>query len=364
MCPTLEIAFLTLPAPFALLILSGCGPASPPTAELAPVIEIQHTDSATYFWAVSIVDPSTVWVSGTRGRVARTTDGGALWEMFEVPGAEGLQFRDVHAFSAREAFVLSIGSGTDSRIYRTGDGGATWDLSFQNEDPNGFFDCLSFWDRERGIAFSDSYQGEFTLMRTLDGGATWARLNPALVPDARDGEGAFAASGTCLVTGPNGRAWFGTGASGVDTRVIRTTDYGESWAEAPTPIASTDGASGVFSLSFLDDATGMAVGGKYNQPDSVYDDAARTADGGATWTLVTRTGLGGAASGVSYVPGAPTPTLVAVSASGGAAWSTDNGGSWTVFDTTSWQAVAIRSAEAGWAVGNGRIGRIRLGGGH
>jgi len=327
----------------------------------SPSWDVQYQDSTTGFWAVSIVDPATVWVSGTLGRVARTTDGGESWTLMEVPGAEGLQFRDVHAFSASEAFVLSIGTGPDSRIYRTSDGGGTWELSFQNEDPNGFFDCLSFWDRDRGLAFSDSFDGEFTLIRTDDGGASWHRLDPASIPDARPGEGAFAASGTCLVTRPGGLAWFGTGASGVDTRVIRTADFGESWEDAPTPILSTDGASGVFSLSFLTDDMGMAVGGKYNQPDSLYDDAAVTLDGGRSWSLVARTTLGGAASGVSYVPGAPTPTLVAVSASGGSAFSVDNGESWTVFDTTSYQAVAFAAPGVGWAVGRGRISRVRSG---
>jgi photosystem II stability/assembly factor-like uncharacterized protein len=349
-----------------LLLLLGIGPIfgacetpPPPTAAWDPIWEVQYTDSTTGFWAVSIVDSTTVWVSGTEGRVARTTDGGESWTVSVVPGAGDLQFRDVHGFSAQEAFVLSIGSGLDSRIYRTSDGGTTWELSFQNEDPNGFFDCFSFWDRERGIAFSDSHEGEFTLIRTLDGGGSWHRLDPGEVPDACLGEGAFAASGTCLVTRPGGLAWFGTGASGVDTRVIRTADFGETWDEAPTPIESTDGASGVFSLSFLDDEIGMAVGGKYNQPDSLYDDAAVTLDGGRSWTLVARTNLGGAVSGVSYIPGAPTPTLVAVSASGGAAYSVDHGASWTVFDTTSYQAVAFAGPGVGWAVGPGRIARIR-----
>jgi photosystem II stability/assembly factor-like uncharacterized protein len=339
--------------------IGACDTAFPPSEPWSPSWEIQYTDSTMGFWAISIVDADTVWVSGTQGRVARTTDGGETWTVSGVPGAEGLQFRDVHAFSASEAFVLSIGNGTDSRIYRTSDGGESWDLSFQNQDPNGFFDCLSFWDRERGVAFSDSFEGEFTLIRTQDGGGSWRRLDPATIPDARPGEGAFAASGTCLVTRPGGLGWFGTGASGIDTRVIRTADFGNTWEEAPTPIRSTDGASGVFSLSFLDDERGMAVGGKYNQPDSLYDDAAVTFDGGRTWTLVTRTGLGGAVSGVSYVPGAPTPTLVAVSASGGSAYSLDNGMGWTVFDTTSYQAVSMASPEVGWAVGRGRISRIR-----
>jgi photosystem II stability/assembly factor-like uncharacterized protein len=338
---------------------TACERPAPVQEAWEPSWELQYSDSSLGFWALSIVDADTVWVSGTRGSVARTIDGGESWTVQAVPGADSLQFRDVHAFSGQDAFVLSIGGGSDSRIYRTTDGGSTWDLSFLNEDSNAFFDCLSFWDRQRGLAFSDSYEGEFTLLRTQDGGETWRRIDPLAVPDARPGEGAFAASGTCLVTRPGGRAWFATGASGVDTRVIRTEDFGETWSEAPTPIASTDGASGIFSLSFLDDRTGIAVGGKYTQPDSVYDDAAITSDGGASWTLVAPTNLGGAASGVSWVPNARSPLLVAVSASGGSAWSGDHGRTWTHFDSASYQAVSFVAPGVGWAVGRGGISRIR-----
>ena len=167
----------------------GCQPAVPPEVAWTPEWEVQYSETTTYFWALSIVDTNTVWVAGTQGRVARTIDGGENWTVAQLPGAESLQFRDVHAFSDQVAFVLSIGNGPDSRIYRTSNGGASWELSFQNEDSNGFFDCLSFWDRERGVAFSDSYEGEFRLMRTQDGGASWQRIDPEKIPDARPGGG-------------------------------------------------------------------------------------------------------------------------------------------------------------------------------
>ena len=39
-----------------------------------------------------------------------------------MPGAEGLDFRDVDAFDAETAYPLSIGEGEKSRIYKTADG--------------------------------------------------------------------------------------------------------------------------------------------------------------------------------------------------------------------------------------------------
>jgi len=304
------------------------------------------------------VDESVVWVSGPGGRWGRTSDGGATWRFGVVPGADSLAFRDVHAFSDREALLLSIGNGPTSRIYRTDDGGESWSLAFQNPDPDAFFDCFSFWDRQRGFAFGDSHDGEFTLIRTGDGGASWTRIDPEAVPDARAGEGAFASSGSCVVTRPGGLGWFATGASAVDTRVMRTTDYGTTWTESVTPIASGATTAGIFSLAFLDDTLGVAVGGDYARGDEPTDQVAVTSDGGMTWSALGPTGLGGAPYGVSWVPGASGPTLVAVSPAG-SVWSTDGGGTWSRIDSLSYWSVAFVSPAAGWAVGPGRISRMR-----
>ena len=325
-----------------------------------PSWQVQYEDSSALFIGMAAVDTSTVWVSGSGGRVVRTTDGGATWTATVVPGADSLQFRDVAAFSDQEAFVLSIGNGPSSRIYHTQDGGATWNLSFQNEDPGAFFDCLSFWDRERGFAFGDSHDGEFTLIRTTDGGRSWERVDTAQVPDARPGEGAFAASGTCVTTRPGGLGWFGTGASAIDTRVFRTTDYGATWEAAPTPIASPSRTAGIFSIAFRDDLHGVIAGGDDGHRDVPYDDIALTSDGGVTWTMAGRTNLPGAVFAVSWVPGTPTPTLVAVNPQG-SAYSVDDGKIWTRIDSVNYWTTAFVSADAGWAAGQGRISRFRHG---
>ena len=338
---------------------SGRVPADTPTSSAltSPAWEVQYQDSTSLFIGLSIVDSSTVWVAGQPGLWGRTMDGGATWTVATVPGADSLAFRDVHAFSADEAFVLSIGNGEASRIYRTRDGGATWALSFQNEDPGAFFDCLSFWDRDRGIAFSDSHDGEFTLIRTADGEESWTRVDPDAVPDARPGEGAFAASGTCVETRPGGLGWFVTGASGVDTRVMRTADYGATWAEAPTPVPSTQPDEGLASVVFFDDLRGAAFGTAHAEGAT---NVATTSDGGATWAPAGRA-LDGVVYGGAVVPGTPTPTLVAVSPRG-SAYSSDNGATWTLFDTAITWTVSFLSADVGWAGGRGRISRIVNGG--
>lgn len=339
-----------------VLLLSACAsdtpPSEPPTA---PTLTRQTTGTDVLFVGISPADAQTVWLSGTRGTVARTTDGGSTWTVTTVPGADSLQFRDVHAVDSTTAYVLSIGSGAASRIYMTTDGGATWTLQFQNEVPDAFYDCMGFWDATHGIAFSDAVDGTFPVIVTRDGGATWTRVPAEALPAALPGEGSFAASGTCLTTHGDSTAWFGTGAS-TTARVFKTTDRGQTWRVTETPLVS-DSTSGIASLTFRDDLNGAALGGDIAAPNAHTDNVAITTDGGRTWTLAGRPEMAGAVYGSAFVPDVSPSTLVAVGP-GGVDLSTDNGETWRTIDTETHWSVAF-SGRTGWAVGpEGRVTRI------
>ena len=73
------------------------------------------------FRGLVAVSPTVVWASGTRGRVARTTDGGATWKIDTIPGADSLDLRAVAARSATHGWALSAGPAENgqARIFRT-----------------------------------------------------------------------------------------------------------------------------------------------------------------------------------------------------------------------------------------------------
>src|SRR5258706_8051596 len=112
---------------------------------------------------LSVVNEKVIWASGTGGTVIRTIDGGKTWNVNIVPGAEKLDFRDIEAFDANTAYILSIGNGESSRIYKTADGGKTWNLQFQNSDPKAFYDAIACWDRMNCIAMSDPVDRHYVL---------------------------------------------------------------------------------------------------------------------------------------------------------------------------------------------------------
>jgi len=320
---------------------------------------VQTSGTTARLRGVSVASPRVVWASGTQGTVLRTIDGGTSWRKWTVSGASSLDFRDIHALDERTAFVLSIGAGELSRIYKTADGGENWELRYKNQDPKGFLDAFAFWDADHGIALGDPVEGRFAILTTDDRGKTWDRIPAEKVPPALAGEGAFAASGTCLTLQGGANVWIGTGGASV-ARVYRSTDRGRTWTVHDTPIRAGNPSSGIFSLAFQDSEHGVAVGGDYKQPDQSGRFVASTTDGGRTWTVPHETCPAGYRSAVAYAAGPGQSTLVAVGPTG-TDLSSDDGKTWRSLGKLGFHAVGFAGQTgAGWAVGeDGLIAKFR-----
>ena len=351
------------PALLSLVVFFACaegdtGRATPdaePTGPVTPTIEPATSGTTALLQAVSPVDAQSVWASGHDGVVVRSVDGGLTWSTVPTPVGDSLQFRDVHAFSDSHAALLTAGTGPASRLYVTEDAGASWTLAYLMEDERGFLDCLDFWD-ERGIAYGDSFDGVPFVLRTEDAGLSWTRVSAESLPAAPEGEGGFAASGTCARTGPDGVGWIATGASG-NARVLRTSDYGQTWSVSEVPVVRGD-VAGLTTVSFQDARTGIALGGDLAQMEAHTANVAHSRDGGATWEAGGGLALAGPVYGSAWVP--DTDIVVAVGP-GGADWSPDGGATWMQLDTVDYWAVAFGTSERGWMTGpEGRITRVTL----
>jgi photosystem II stability/assembly factor-like uncharacterized protein len=250
---------------------------------------VQRSNTNENLRGVSALANNIAWASGTHGTYLRTADGGSSWQVAQVAGAESLDFRDVEAFSADLAYLLSAGPADQSRIYKTADGGKSWTLQFTNKDPKGFFDCMAFWDRDRGIAVGDpvvdnSGKLKFELIATDDGGKNWKPIPSDTMPPAVEGEGAFAASGSCIAVQGTSNAWFATG--GKVARVFHSADAGKTCTVAETPIVHGVDSAGIFSIAFRDAIHGVIAGGDYKHPEQDGSaNLAFTEDGGLTWKL-------------------------------------------------------------------------------
>jgi len=318
----------------------------------APTWTMQTSGVTARLRGVSAVSERVAWASGSGSTVLRTVDGGQSWQKLNVT-TEVLDFRDIDAIDTQTAYVLAAGNGPASQIYKTSDAGRTWTMQFKSDDPKVFLDAMSFWDADHGIVFGDSVGGQLYVLITSDGGRVWSRVPADKLPPALENEGAFAASGTNIALFGKSHAWIGTGGA-AKSRVLHTTDGGQSWQISDTPLASGQSA-GIFSIAFRDAKHGIVAGGDYRKEQAAVNNLAVTNDGGITWTLVK--GLSGFRSVVAYVPG--TKTLIALGPSGGD-YSTDEGQTWAAlpgpgFDTFSF----VPRKTIGWASGaNGSIGRL------
>ena len=316
--------------------------------------QVSNTEAS--FRSVCAVSDKIVWVSGSKGTFVKTIDGGKTWIAMQVQGDESLDFRDVHAFDAQNAILMSAGEAEkgNAKIYRTQDGGKTWRIVYQTSQKGIFFDGIDFWDAKNGIVFSDPIDGKFVILKTKDGGKSWNPINPENIPENQKGEVAFAASGTSLVTFGKNQAFICTGG-GESARVFYTENQGENWSVVKTNMPASQ-AAGLFGLRFLDKQHGIAIGGDYQEVNKAIPNVLLTSDGGNTWQDAPQTNPAGLKEGVSVYR---KKILIAVGPSG-TCYSKDFGKSWTMIDKMPFHAISI-SGNGIWAVGGrGLISRLNI----
>lgn len=292
-----------------------------------------------------------IWASGSKGIILRSADDGKSWKQLSAPGGNELDFRDIEAFGAETAYVMSSGEGDQSRIYRTSDGGQTWKLQYSDQRPGFFLDALACESRTRCYALSDPVEGKFLVLSTEDG-EHWKELPRDKMPAALPNEGAFAASGTALSVCQDGSIYFVTGVGAA--RVFRSRDRGRSWKAVTTPMPFGP-SSGIFSIACEGRGEALvAVGGDYKEPAKASRVAIYSRDGGETWSLAEQQ-PGGYRSAVAS---SSASDFAAVGANG-TDISHDQGKHWKHTDALNLNAVSFDGNE-GWAVGaKGMIARFK-----
>ncbi len=297
---------------------------------------------------LSPISEQVCWASGSGGTWLKTEDGGASWQSGTVAGLDTVDFRSIHAFDAQTAVAASAGQ--PAVIYRTEDGGRNWNKVHQ-EGGEAFFDAIQFIDALRGYVLGDPIGGKWMILETLDGGRSWHSL--AKLPDAVQGEAAFAASSSSLLADSEGLV-FATG--GTVSRLHRYTFASQSWGVRElTDMLQGEPSQGVFAATSLPGSGGLVlVGGDYLKPENRIANALLVL---GEVTISTSEGPSGYRSGVAFLQ--DKEWVVAVGP-GGSDFSTDGAHSWQPFSTSGYHAVKVApDGKALWASGGqGRLGKL------
>ena len=295
---------------------------------------------------LSVVDDSVAWISGSRGNIAITTNGGKSWTWQQVKGFETADFRDIEAFSAKDAVI--IGSGTPALILKTTDGGANWQVKYRNTDTSYFLDAMDFDAPTHGLVLGDPIKNKFLLLETNDSGDTWHVFKS--LPDAQKGEAAFAASGTCLAI-TNGIINIISG--GTTTHLLSALIKNPVWHIVPVPITHGKSSTGSFSIA----ERKLIVGGNYAKDKLTDSTACYSIDNGKTW-LPAATSPAGFQSGVEQVSG----KIFVATGTSGSNITLDGGKTWTKIDNISYNV--CRKAKHGklilFAGDSGKIGLLKF----
>ncbi|WP_374951117.1 WD40/YVTN/BNR-like repeat-containing protein [Mucilaginibacter sp.] len=222
----------------------------------AQTIDVINTGKATSIRGLSVLNNKVAWISGSKGLIGITHDGGKNWSWPAVKGFENSDFRDIEAFSDKEAIVMS--SGTPALILKTTDGGANWEIKFRSDDKAYFLDALDFDSSNHGLALGDPIDGKYLLLETNNGGNSWQKLQNQ--PKATPGQAAFAASGTCLRAAGN-KFYIVTGGSEASLIVSNNTNF--QWQRTSMPITHGKDSQGMFSIA-VGKKTMIMVGGDYS----------------------------------------------------------------------------------------------------
>jgi len=298
------------------------------------------------------VNDNVVWVSGSKGTVGRSLNGGKTWQWMNVKGFEKTDFRDIEAFNANTAIIMGIAE--PAYILKTTDGGANWKVVFADSTKGMFLDAMDFYDSKHGIVVGDPIDSKFYIAKTTNGGNTWTKTPSIMQSNAAPGEGCFASSGSNIVYFRNKDFLFVSG--GTISRVH------DDAGGRSLPIIQGKESMGANSIAVRTDGPRVSnsfiiTGGDFTNDKDTTLNCVFTHDGGHTW-LHPATPPHGYRSSVIYITG---KKLLSCGTSG-VDLSTDNGLTWRLISDNGFHV--CRKAKKGKAVflagSNGRIAKLIL----
>lgn len=248
-----------------------------------------ETGTDASFRGLSVADVRSVWVTGSKGWIGRSSDGGHTWRFSRVKGYEQCDFRSVCAFDSLTAVIANAGS--PAYVLRTQDGGNTWRRVYEHTDSAAFIDGIGFWPthgHKRGLIHGDPINGRMLLLRTTNGGKRWRAIEG---PQMAEGEASFAASGTSI--GCYGRSTVVVASGGRKANLYLSGCKGKCWSKIVTPMTCGIASKGIYSFAATPgNRRWLIAGGDYKNDTASLNNFFYSTNKGKQWSVANTTTRG------------------------------------------------------------------------
>lgn len=303
--------------------------------------------------AIAPMDENRVWFAANAGKVGLID--GETPKLATIKYEDSLlSFRSI-AILRNAVFVMSIANpGVMYKIGFDGKEATNIEEVYYEEGEKVFYDAMAFWNENEGIVMGDPTENCLSILLTKDGGNNWKKIPCDDLPHVDAGEAAFAASNSNIAISGD-HVWIVSG--GKRARVFHSADKGAKWDVYETPIIQGKAMTGIYSVDFYDEKTGVIFGGNWEDKDFNEGNKALTTDGGKTWKLLSNGRGPGYRSSVRFVPGTKGNGIVAVG-SPGISYSPDRGESWTELSAEGFYAIEFVNDTVAFASGQHRIAKL------
>ncbi len=321
-------------------------------------IDFLHQDS-TSIRALEVTENALVY-AGSNGHygILKFTSGNQLYTDIVETNKGRVNFIESYpsfrsiATTEKAIFLLSIGN--PALLYRYDLDTNKMSLVYTEAGEKVFYDAMTFWNNEEGIAVGDATDGCLSILITRDGGTNWQKISCSDLPDPIASEGAFAASDTTIKV-IDDETWLLTG--GGVSRLYRSDDRGISWTVRNLPIDQNSNTQGGYSMDFYDSLLGIIYGGDYTKPEDAVNNIATTEDGGKTWAIVASNANDGYKSCVQFVPNTDGNEIIATGFSG-MSYSQDKGHSWKQISDAPFLSIRFANDSIAYAGGQNVLARL------
>ncbi|WP_415326703.1 WD40/YVTN/BNR-like repeat-containing protein [Chryseobacterium sp. MMS23-Vi53] len=273
--------------------------------------------------ALEIYD-NKVWYSGTDSKFG-FVDLKNLKNQKQIRLSEKkLQFRTL---GESKNFFYTINIESPAEFFKINKKSLKYEIVFRDTAKTAFYDALHFVN-EAGFAFSDPDKDlNLKLVTLLASKNNYSFYNVGFTNHDRvklkEGEAAFAASNTNIASYKS-NLWIATG--GKSSRILRMKNLSIEVFE--TPFIQGESSQGMYSIDFLNDKFGIAVGGDYTKQDANINNIATTNDGGETWQIQASGKNAGYTTCVKIKPNSNGKEIISVGDQH-ISYSSDFGKTWT-----------------------------------